>query len=59
MDLLSLRQKYQDCQRCPFLVKNRTQVVFGSGNPQAKVLLIGEAPGVQEDEKGIPSRPSC
>ncbi len=50
----SLREEYRFCQRCPALVQNRTQVVFGSGNPLAKVLFIGEAPGLNEDKQGVP-----
>ena len=52
--LESLRQEYHDCQRCPALVKSRTRVVFGEGNPQAEILFIGEAPGANEDKEGIP-----
>lgn len=52
--LEALRGEYHDCQRCPALVKNRIQVVFGSGNPEAEVLFIGEAPGAEEDKQGIP-----
>lgn len=51
---LNLQQEYSQCQRCPALCKSRTQVVFGSGNPQAEVLFIGEAPGAEEDKQGIP-----
>ena len=55
MDLFShLQQEYYHCHRCPALCKSRTQVVFGSGNPQAEVLFIGEAPGAEEDKQGIP-----
>lgn len=54
MNLQQLKEEYQQCQKCPALVKSRTQVVFGSGNPQAKVLLIGEAPGANEDRQGLP-----
>lgn len=50
----ALREEYKNCQRCPILVKNRTQVVFGEGNPEAKILFIGEAPGASEDREGIP-----
>ncbi len=49
-----LKDEYHDCHRCPLLINSRTQVVFGSGNPQAKVLFIGEAPGAEEDKQGIP-----
>jgi len=52
--LQALQQEYSLCQRCPSLCKSRTQVVFGSGNPHAEVLFIGEAPGAEEDKQGIP-----
>ncbi len=42
------------CTRCPVLVANRTQTVFGVGNPHAKLVFIGEAPGADEDRKGEP-----
>lgn len=41
------------CTICP-LSENRTNVVFGSGNPDADVIFVGEGPGQQEDEQGIP-----
>ena len=41
------------CKNCE-LAQTRTQVVFGTGNPQADVLFIGEAPGQTEDEMGLP-----
>lgn len=50
----NLQQEYKSCRRCPTLCQSRTQVVFGSGNPHAKVLLIGEAPGANEDRNGVP-----
>lgn len=39
---------------CPDLAKGATQLVFGDGNPDADVVFIGEAPGKNEDEKGLP-----
>lgn len=39
---------------CPELAKQATQLVFGSGNPNADVVFIGEAPGKNEDLKGEP-----
>jgi len=42
-----------DCHRCP-LSEARTRIVFGSGDPAAKVMLIGEAPGKNEDLTGVP-----
>jgi uracil-DNA glycosylase family 4 len=41
------------CVRCP-LADTRTQVVFGSGNPDAELMLVGEAPGFHEDQGGLP-----
>lgn len=41
------------CYKCE-LSKSRTKVVFGEGNPRGKILLIGEAPGRQEDKTGSP-----
>lgn len=54
MDFDQLKQEYSTCTKCPALCQSRTQVVFGSGNPQAEVLFIGEAPGANEDQQGIP-----
>ena len=41
------------CTRCR-LAQGRTQVVFGSGNPQADLMFVGEAPGFHEDKQGVP-----
>lgn len=54
LELQQLHNKYQHCKRCSELCKSRTQVVFGSGNPNAEILFIGEAPGANEDKLGIP-----
>jgi len=50
----SLRKAVLACQKCPHLVRSRTQVVFGVGNPDAELLFVGEAPGADEDEQGEP-----
>jgi uracil-DNA glycosylase len=42
-----------DCHLCP-LGKTRRNLVFGDGNPHAKVVFVGEAPGADEDEQGLP-----
>lgn len=42
-----------DCHKCP-LAGSRTKVVFGAGNPCARVMIIGEAPGRNEDLQGEP-----
>src|SRR5919106_6603845 len=41
------------CTKCA-LSAGRTQVVFGSGNPNADLMLVGEAPGFHEDQQGVP-----
>lgn len=41
------------CSRCP-LHQTRTQTVFARGNPRAKLMIIGEAPGFYEDKQGLP-----
>lgn len=48
-----IREKLGDCQRCP-LAKTRTNLVFGAGNPNAQLMFVGEAPGRDEDQQGIP-----
>lgn len=42
-----------DCQRCG-LARTRTNIVFGVGNPEAKIMFVGEAPGADEDRQGEP-----
>jgi uracil-DNA glycosylase len=53
LSMEQLAQKAHDCIRCA-LSRGRTQAVFSDGNPNAQVVLIGEGPGQQEDETGIP-----
>ena len=52
--LESLQEAALACTRCPHLVRSRTQVVFGVGNPEADLMFVGEAPGADEDEQGEP-----
>ena len=52
-DLPSIRADIGECTRCK-LHSTRQNIVFGSGNPRAKVMFIGEAPGADEDEQGLP-----
>ncbi|MFQ5730385.1 MAG: uracil-DNA glycosylase family protein [Planctomycetaceae bacterium] len=42
------------CVRCGELARSRTQTVFGVGDPEAKILFVGEAPGADEDRQGEP-----
>ncbi len=51
--LAAVRADLGDCQRCR-LAKTRSSLVFGVGNPQARLVLVGEAPGREEDERGEP-----
>jgi uracil-DNA glycosylase family 4 len=52
-DLAEMGQRLADCTRCR-LCKGRTQVVFGVGNPRARVIFVGEGPGADEDRIGEP-----
>lgn len=52
-DWQQLRGRVAACTRCG-LSSTRTQTVFGVGNPQADWLIVGEAPGAEEDRKGEP-----
>jgi DNA polymerase len=52
-ELLAYRDAVADCTRCP-LAQGRTQVVFGSGDPGADLMFVGEAPGFHEDKQGVP-----
>jgi uracil-DNA glycosylase family 4 len=51
--LESIRAELGDCQRCK-LAPKRTKIVFGSGNPKAELVFVGEAPGFDEDQQGLP-----
>jgi DNA polymerase len=53
MDLPSLREAVAGCQACD-LCQTRTQTVFLDGDGTAGVLFVGEAPGQNEDEQGVP-----
>jgi uracil-DNA glycosylase len=51
--LNALRERCAECRACP-LGETRTQSVFGVGNPRARLMFVGEAPGGEEDKTGIP-----
>ena len=51
--LTILQERICDCMQCP-LGQTRTKFVFGVGNPNADIMIIGEAPGADEDAKGEP-----
>ena len=52
-DLADYRDEALGCTRCP-LAATRTRVVFGSGDPRADLMFVGEAPGFHEDANGVP-----
>ena len=51
--LLNLREEIGDCHLCK-LSKGRKNIVFGTGNADARIMFIGEAPGKDEDIQGLP-----
>ena len=48
-----IRRELGDCRRCK-LCEGRRQIVFGSGNPRARLVFVGEGPGAEEDAQGLP-----
>ena len=53
LTLEEIKNKCENCRQCA-LCKTRTNIVFGSGNENAQILFVGEAPGEQEDLQGKP-----
>ena len=51
--LVEVYREASVCTRCP-LAKTRTKVVFGTGNSDADLMFVGEAPGAEEDRQGLP-----
>jgi uracil-DNA glycosylase len=51
--LEEIRADLGDCSRCK-LSKMRTHIVYGSGSPSAELMFVGEAPGADEDQQGLP-----
>lgn len=51
--LSAIAEDLRDCRRCP-LQTSRTNIVFGEGNPHARLLFVGEGPGFDEDRQGRP-----
>jgi DNA polymerase len=49
----NLQNQIKNCQKCDLCI-TRKNTVFGAGNPRAKLMLIGEAPGSTEDQRGEP-----
>ncbi len=53
-ELNELKQSIIDHNVCPKLAEGATQLVFGDGNPDTDIVMIGEAPGKNEDQTGLP-----
>jgi uracil-DNA glycosylase len=53
-ELKALWQQASVCTRCAQLAATRQSVVFGSGNADAELMFVGEAPGANEDRQGLP-----
>jgi len=51
--LEAVRRELGECTRCP-LSEGRNRIVFGDGNPNAALMFIGEGPGREEDQRGLP-----
>ncbi len=52
--LESLRAEIGDCTRCPLAYAGRHTIVFADGDPNAKLMFVGEGPGADEDASGLP-----
>lgn len=53
-ELVAIREDLGDCTRCKLSTLGRTHIVFGTGNPRARLMFVGEAPGADEDLQGEP-----
>src|SRR6188472_1571450 len=53
-ELKAVYRQASVCTRCPQLAASRQTVVFGSGNADADLMFVGEAPGANEDRQGLP-----
>ena len=52
--LQAIRDLIGDCTRCPLAYAGRRNIVFGDGDPNARLMFVGEGPGADEDASGIP-----
>jgi DNA polymerase len=52
--LAAINEVVRACRKCEHLAASRTQTVFGTGNPDADLMFVGEAPGADEDKQGEP-----
>ena len=52
--LAAIQKDIGDCTRCPLAYAGRHNIVFGDGDPNAKLMFVGEGPGADEDAQGLP-----
>jgi uracil-DNA glycosylase family 4 len=52
--LKAIRDEIGDCTRCPLAYAGRRKIVFADGDPNARLMFVGEGPGADEDEQGVP-----
>jgi DNA polymerase len=52
--LLAIQEEIGDCTRCPLAYAGRHKIVFGDGDPGARLMFVGEGPGADEDVQGLP-----
>jgi DNA polymerase len=52
--LQAIRDEIGDCTRCPLAYAGRRTIVFGDGDPNARLMFVGEGPGADEDTQGLP-----
>lgn len=52
--LTAIQEEIGDCTRCPLAYAGRKKIVFGDGDPNARLMFVGEGPGADEDAQGIP-----
>lgn len=52
--LVAIRERIGDCTRCPLAYAGRHTIVFGDGDPNSRILFVGEGPGADEDASGLP-----
>ncbi|MHB8303525.1 MAG: uracil-DNA glycosylase [Acidobacteriaceae bacterium] len=52
--LQAIQTEIGDCTRCPLAFEGRNKIVFGDGDPNAELLFVGEGPGADEDQQGVP-----
>jgi DNA polymerase len=52
--LRAIRDEMGDCTRCPLAYAGRRKIVFSDGDPNARLMFVGEGPGADEDEQGLP-----